>query len=419
MLLTQISYTTRTSVTRFYLHNATTTVTGMLPSTTDLSSARNPNVTATGASINRVMNGTIGALQTSAALTTKNSTSTQFNWFRRFVSPPLAAQTLPTGTWTLQAGASESNTDSNMLGWYQVIVVFRPSNGVMVATLNDAMTSITTEPGTSETNISQSTNSISGVAVQEGDVLVLEVWAQNTQGAKTAYTNRIYYDGTTEGSTSSNAAYLDAPGPIVLDKTAPTNQNTVFAAYLTVKGGATITIASSGDASNTVWFAPAGTTTFTAGPTITTAGGTATSILAPATEGIYKLYVLDSAGNISNPSTATLTVDTTAPSLSWIAPPCGQPPCYYNVVSNQTIQLEVNASYNVGISKVVFMRHYAAWTPITTLYNPPYSFNFDTSVLLSGWNEIYVMAYDTANNVADSYIFLNYPWQIYLPLISR
>ena len=56
-----------------------------------------------------------------------------------------------------------------------------------------------------------------------------------------------------------------------MDNTAPTNQNTVFASASTKKGGATVTIVSSGTASNEVWFAPAGTTSFSAGATMTTA----------------------------------------------------------------------------------------------------------------------------------------------------
>src|SRR5690606_28648787 len=41
-------------------------------------------------------------------------------------------------------------------------------------------------------------------------------------------------------------------------------------------------------------------------------------IAAPATAGSYKLFVIDAAGNISNESTATLTVDNTAPSITSI-----------------------------------------------------------------------------------------------------
>ena len=70
---------------------------------------------------------------------------------------------------------------------------------------------------------------------------------------------------------------------ITVDNTAPSNQNTVFATSRTVAGSATVTIVSSGVASNSVWFAPATTTTFIASNTITRATGTATSITAPTT----------------------------------------------------------------------------------------------------------------------------------------
>ncbi|MFY1690466.1 RICIN domain-containing protein [Plantactinospora sp. WMMB782] len=62
---------------------------------------------------------------------------------------------------------------------------------------------------------------------------------------------------------------------------------------------ASVPIRSSGDATRTVWLAPAGTTSFAAGPTMTSASGTATSIAVPTTAGEYRLYVLDAQGNRS------------------------------------------------------------------------------------------------------------------------
>ena len=50
--------------------------------------------------------------------------------------------------------------------------------------------------------------------MNDGDILVVELWAENTQGNSTSRTNTIYYDGTTEGSTTSNAAFLQAPGAV-------------------------------------------------------------------------------------------------------------------------------------------------------------------------------------------------------------
>jgi hypothetical protein len=76
------------------------------------------------------------------------------------------------------------------------------------------------------------------------------------------------------------------------------------------KGTATLTIRSSGDAGNTVWFAPTGTSTFTEGATMTKAAGTATSIAVPTTAGTYKIFVLDSQGKKLGESSALLRVGT-------------------------------------------------------------------------------------------------------------
>ncbi|MEU8159430.1 RICIN domain-containing protein [Micromonospora parva] len=67
---------------------------------------------------------------------------------------------------------------------------------------------------------------------------------------------------------------------------------------------ASIPIRSTGDAAKSVWLAPYGTTTFTAGATMTRASGTATSIAVPSTQGEYRLYVVDAQGNRSAESTS-------------------------------------------------------------------------------------------------------------------
>jgi len=64
-------------------------------------------------------------------------------------------------------------------------------------------------------------------------------------------------------------------------------------------GTASIPVRSTGDATRSIWLAPSGTTTFTAGATMTRADGTATSIAVPTTSGDYRLYVVDAQGNRS------------------------------------------------------------------------------------------------------------------------
>ena len=126
-----------------------------------------------------------------------------------------------------------------------------------------------------------------------------------------------------------------------VDNTPPNNQNTVFHLSTYKTGGASVTIVSSGDATNSVWFAPLGTTTFIANGNMTTAGGTATTILTPATDGVYKLYVIDAAGNYSTASTATLTVDNIPPSISISAP-------------SKTITASTNVTYTVTYADTNF-----------------------------------------------------------------
>ena len=92
------------------------------------------------------------------------------------------------------------------------------------------------------------------------------------------------------------------------DSTAPTNQDTVFPTSLIRQLGVSIPIVSSGDATNQVWLVPADATyPFTESATSTKAvSGTSTSIMTPAIEGSYKLFVIDAVENVSDPSTAGL-----------------------------------------------------------------------------------------------------------------
>jgi hypothetical protein len=69
-----------------------------------------------------------------------------------------------------------------------------------------------------------------------------------------------------------------------------------------------VTIRSVGDASGSVWFAPAGTTKFAEGASMTRAAGAATQLAAPAGAGTYKLIVVDAQGNALGESSAQLKV---------------------------------------------------------------------------------------------------------------
>lgn len=85
-------------------------------------------------------------------------------------------------------------------------------------------------------------------------------------------------------------------------------QDYVFPASCEAPTGTMLDIRSSGDPSNTVWFAPAGSSNFAEGDNMKRAAGDATSIAVPTVAGSYKLFVLDSAGQKLGESGATLRV---------------------------------------------------------------------------------------------------------------
>lgn len=185
-------------------------------------------------------------------------------------------------------------------------------------------TGTSTSDDTTKTNTPSFTVScVTGSSVQLYDNVTASGTAVTCAASTATLTAATLSDGT---HATINAKQTDPAGnvsvasgnlSVTIDTAAPTNQDTVYAASSAKNGGGSVTIVSSGTASNEVWFAPAGTTTFTAGATMTkAASGTATSMLAPATAGSYKLYVLDLAGNISSESTAILTVDNTAPTAA-------------------------------------------------------------------------------------------------------
>jgi len=84
----------------------------------------------------------------------------------------------------------------------------------------------------------------------------------------------------------------------------------VFPASCAAAAGASdpITVRTAASAGASIWFAPSGTTQFTAGSTMTTAAGDAKSLAAPKTAGTYKLFVIDAQGKKLGESAAQLRV---------------------------------------------------------------------------------------------------------------
>lgn len=228
--------------TKFYLHRTANAQSGTFPANTVENSANYAPLVTPGTSNgnattpllnNLVMDANIGvSAQTSLVYTTKAATTAQQQPFLRFVSVPLSAQTIAGQTITAQIGFACSNTAS-VFWWQWVLYAWRPSTGQMVGMIADASTSEAQGPATtSETNSSYlKTNSggpnpVGSCSVNAGDVLVFEIWrSSQAQSMGTSYTNTVYYDGTTEGSASNNAAFIQFTNSVGLasDVSEPNN----------------------------------------------------------------------------------------------------------------------------------------------------------------------------------------------------
>jgi hypothetical protein len=105
-----------------------------------------------------------------------------------------------------------------------------------------------------------------------------------------------------------NSGVEDAYNGLIPRSLLPVQDSVFPASCAAPMGTASVPIRSTGDGKNTVWFAPAGTTSFAEGPTMTKAAGDATTIAVPTTAGTYKLSVVDADGKKSAESAALLRV---------------------------------------------------------------------------------------------------------------
>jgi hypothetical protein len=203
-----------TDISKFYVHRTATSDTGTLPAAGASVSATTPRVILDGT--NYSMDATIGAgAETSKVLTTIADTAAQASLLVRFLSDPIAAQTIAAQTVTFDLSRVESNANSNF-ACLAVIAVWRPTGGSVVGRIADLALNLGLNSSTTKAAGSASQTSTS-VTAANGDILVLEVWRDATvQAMATAYTNSYFYDGTTESSITSEASFISFTTPITM-----------------------------------------------------------------------------------------------------------------------------------------------------------------------------------------------------------
>jgi len=107
------------------------------------------------------------------------------------------------------------------------------------------------------------------------------------------------------------------------DTVKPNNQDDVLSSNQAVKGNTVIALDAAAGEGLTIFIAPHGTARedlIANGTTITSVSGTYESIHAPTTDGTYRVYIRDAAGNVSEPSNAVIVVDNIVPTINSLTP---------------------------------------------------------------------------------------------------
>lgn len=132
-------------------------------------------------------------------------TTLQSGLFGSFSTIPLGAQSIAAGTWSFSLGAYETANQANAF-FVVIIYIWRPSTSTKVSTIYDNSAALGTEfVGGGMVNFSVSGSS---ATVEEGDLLVIEVWYRAIQSKAATY--NIWFDTTFYGT-----SYVNPPQNIV------------------------------------------------------------------------------------------------------------------------------------------------------------------------------------------------------------
>jgi hypothetical protein len=132
----------------------------------------------------------------------------------------LGPQNIAAGTWSFAAAVGENNTNANSF-FGLTIYVWRPSTGLKIGTIYDAQVQLGTEWNTTTASRLFSVSGSAVNNVQNGDLLIVEMWQTSTQAMATAYPQTWNYNAQTgnadfsaNGQTSLNS-WMDAPDTLV------------------------------------------------------------------------------------------------------------------------------------------------------------------------------------------------------------
>jgi hypothetical protein len=172
------------------------------------------------------------------------STSQQSAYFGRYSSGPLAAQTIPAQLWYWGVSIGETNANANVYNW-PVLYIWRPSTNSVVGYIFDANTNYGVEWRLGADPQMQQRFAGNAVTCEDGDILVMEMWAVATQSSATSY---IYDCWTTAQNATLECPYViafytpPAGGALTRTEAADTISSTASS-----PAGATLTLTEAAD----------------------------------------------------------------------------------------------------------------------------------------------------------------------------
>lgn len=157
---------------------------------------------------------TAGTSQTSTVFTTLAQTAHQDGkYVGKFISDPLTVSSVSANTWTLAFACSTSNANANPFFVGSIYVL--KADDTVRGFVYDSDTALGSVWSTAEQGRVFTVSGSSVAGVISTDRLAIEVWYHAVQIMATAYTNTVFYDGTTDPTdttaTSNAASYISTP----------------------------------------------------------------------------------------------------------------------------------------------------------------------------------------------------------------
>jgi len=214
-----------TTISKFYFHDPTTGVSGTLPGSAVLSSNYpSPAYTASNCYVNRTMDASPGATMLGSSATTTATKTFQYGFHRRFCSDLIAAQTISFSYGSQHIHWAGVQSSTNVAGGFAFAgFVWRPGTGSIVGTLFDVTIYASLAANINIQALSDGSGSASGsVTTADGDIIIIEYFSRAQQSMASSYQIMGYYDGTTEDSTESNAAYYAPESAVTMYSAATT-----------------------------------------------------------------------------------------------------------------------------------------------------------------------------------------------------